>query len=120
MSVVGGALGDAYSGRDVAQSHARVVGDAQQHPGVVGQEAPVRHVRTLPQIISGDLLLVSGCRRSVGAQRLEADLGASLELVAGPPLRDGPRDDHKRNVRPGSVACNGGANGAGTETPTLR
>jgi hypothetical protein len=39
---VGGALGDACSGRDVAQPYARVVGDAQQDPGVVGEEAPVR------------------------------------------------------------------------------
>ena len=45
---VGGALGDADSGRDVAQPHARVAGDAQQHPGVVGQEAPVRHACKLP------------------------------------------------------------------------
>ena len=45
---VGGALGDTRPGRDVAQPHARVVGDAQQHPGVVGQEAPARHACTLP------------------------------------------------------------------------
>jgi hypothetical protein len=44
---VGAALGDAQAGREVAQPHARVVGDAQQHPGVVGQEAPVRHAREL-------------------------------------------------------------------------
>ena len=43
----GGALADARPGRDVPQPHARVVGDAQQHPGVAGQEAPVRHARTL-------------------------------------------------------------------------
>jgi hypothetical protein len=42
-----GALGDARPGRDLAQPYARVVGDAQQHPGVAGQEAPVRHARTL-------------------------------------------------------------------------
>jgi len=45
---VGGALGDARAGRDVAQPYARVVGDAQQHPGVVGQEAPVRDANKLP------------------------------------------------------------------------
>jgi hypothetical protein len=39
------APGDARPGRDVAQPHARVVGDAQQHPGVIGHEAPVRHAR---------------------------------------------------------------------------
>ena len=45
---LGGALGDARPGGDVAQPHARVVRDAQQHPGVAGQEAPVRHARKLP------------------------------------------------------------------------
>ena len=35
---VGAALGDAHAGRDVAQPHAPVVGDAQRHPGVAGQE----------------------------------------------------------------------------------
>jgi hypothetical protein len=44
---VGLALGDARPGRDVAQPHARVAGDAQQHPGVIGQDAPVRHARKL-------------------------------------------------------------------------
>jgi hypothetical protein len=38
---VGAAIGDAQAGRDVAQSRARVVGDVQQDPGVVGQEAPL-------------------------------------------------------------------------------
>ena len=32
---VGAALGDAQAGRDIAQPHGRVVGDAQQDPGVV-------------------------------------------------------------------------------------
>ena len=40
---VGAALGDAQGGRDVAQPCARVAGDVQQDPGVVGQEAPFRH-----------------------------------------------------------------------------
>ena len=40
---VGDVPGDAGPGRGVAQPHARVVGDAQQQPGVVGQEAPVRY-----------------------------------------------------------------------------
>jgi hypothetical protein len=40
---VGAAFGDAQTRRDVAQSRARVMGDAQQDPGVVGQETPVRH-----------------------------------------------------------------------------
>jgi hypothetical protein len=44
---VGGAPGDGRPGRDVAQPHARVVGDARQHPGVAGQEAPVRYAREL-------------------------------------------------------------------------
>src|SRR5579863_5872445 len=40
---VGAALGDTQAGRDVAQSRAWVAGDVQQDPGVVGQEAPLRH-----------------------------------------------------------------------------
>ena len=40
---VGAAFGDAQAGREVAQPHARVVGDAQQDPGVVGQEISARH-----------------------------------------------------------------------------
>src|SRR6266852_2550077 len=40
---VGGALGDAQAGRDVAHAHPRVVCDARQLPGVVGQEGPARH-----------------------------------------------------------------------------
>jgi hypothetical protein len=51
---VGGALGDARPGRDVAQPHARVVGDAQQHPGVVGQElqsaTPASYRSLFPEI----------------------------------------------------------------------
>lgn len=39
---VGGALGDADRGRDVAQARARVVGHADQHVGVVGEEGPAR------------------------------------------------------------------------------
>jgi hypothetical protein len=37
---VGAALGDAQAGRAAAQPRARVVRDAQQPPGVVGQETP--------------------------------------------------------------------------------
>ena len=40
-----GALGYAQAGGDVAQPGPWVVGDAQQHPGVVGQETPLRHAR---------------------------------------------------------------------------
>jgi hypothetical protein len=36
---VDAAVDDAQAGGDVAQPGARVVGDAQQDPGVVGQEA---------------------------------------------------------------------------------
>jgi hypothetical protein len=35
---VGAALGDAQAGRDVTQPRVRVVAEAQQDPGVVGQE----------------------------------------------------------------------------------
>jgi hypothetical protein len=41
---VGAALGDAHASRDVAQPHAWVAGDAQQHPGMVGQETPAPHL----------------------------------------------------------------------------
>jgi hypothetical protein len=37
------ALGNAQAGRDVPQPRARVAGDAQQHPGVVGEETPALH-----------------------------------------------------------------------------
>jgi hypothetical protein len=40
---VGAAFGDAQAGRDAGQAHPRVRCEAQQHPGVVGQEGPVRH-----------------------------------------------------------------------------
>jgi hypothetical protein len=35
-------LGDVHAGRDVAQPRVRLVGDVQQDPGVIGQEAPFR------------------------------------------------------------------------------
>ncbi|GII19904.1 hypothetical protein Ppa05_66300 [Planomonospora parontospora subsp. antibiotica] len=38
-----GALGDLNAGGHVADPHAGVTGDAQQHMGVVGQEGPVHH-----------------------------------------------------------------------------
>jgi phage shock protein PspC (stress-responsive transcriptional regulator) len=47
--------------RDVTQSGARVVRDAQQHPGVGGQETPARHA-TKCTIISGKILLVLDCK----------------------------------------------------------
>ena len=55
-----GALGDAQAGGDVAQPDPWVVGDAQQHPGVVGQETPFRHARKLAQLISGNALPAFG------------------------------------------------------------
>ena len=45
---VGAALGDVQAGGDVAQARARVVGDAQQRPGVVGQETPACLDNSLP------------------------------------------------------------------------
>jgi hypothetical protein len=45
---VGAALGDVQAGGDVAQARARVVGDAQQRPGVVGQETPACRDNSLP------------------------------------------------------------------------
>jgi hypothetical protein len=46
--VMGAALGDADHGGDVPQPYAGVVGDAQQGPGVVGDEPPTSHAHTLP------------------------------------------------------------------------
>ena len=40
---VGAAVGDVQAGADVARPGARVVGEAQQDPGVVGQETPAFH-----------------------------------------------------------------------------
>jgi hypothetical protein len=54
----GAALGDAQAGRDITQCGALVSCDAQQHPGVVGQEAPARHIRNFI-MISRKILLVS-------------------------------------------------------------
>src|SRR5205823_5391706 len=85
---VGGALGDAHSGRDVAQLHARVAGGAQQHPGVAGQEALVRHARTILYFISRKILPVSGCRRSVRDSVLRQAWEPASCLRAGPPSRD--------------------------------
>ena len=59
--------GDGCPDRDVAQPRARVVGDAQQHPGMAGQEAPVRHVPAAYYFISRNILLVTGCEHSVKA-----------------------------------------------------
>src|SRR5579864_7500989 len=43
---ISAALGDAQPGRDVTQPRTGVVCDAHQHPGVAGQETPVRHDQT--------------------------------------------------------------------------
>jgi hypothetical protein len=40
---VGAALGDVQAAGDFAQPGARVAGEAQQDPGVVGQETPALH-----------------------------------------------------------------------------
>jgi len=37
------ALGNTHGGGDIAQSGARILGDAQQDPSVIGQEAPALH-----------------------------------------------------------------------------
>jgi hypothetical protein len=47
---VGAALGDSQAGRDVAQPHARIAGDAEQHPGMVCQETPGLHPKNLSYI----------------------------------------------------------------------
>jgi hypothetical protein len=42
---VGVSLRDAKIGRNVAQAYFRIVGDTQQSPTVVGEEAPIGHVK---------------------------------------------------------------------------
>ena len=39
---VGGSLGDADGGRDVAQANAGVASDTDEHMGVIGEEVPPR------------------------------------------------------------------------------
>jgi putative membrane protein len=43
-AAIAGALGDAQAGRDLPQQRAGIAGDAQQHPGMPGQEIPVPHI----------------------------------------------------------------------------
>ena len=51
---MGTALSDAQAGRDVTQPRARVVGDMQQDPGVVGQETPLRHLARISPFLEKD------------------------------------------------------------------
>src|SRR5260370_3119001 len=44
----GAAFSDVQAGRDVAQAHPWVMGDAQQDPGVINQEGPARRDRRAP------------------------------------------------------------------------
>ena len=48
---VGASLGDAQAGRDVMQSHPRVVREIQQHTAVVTQEAPAPMPETLSRFL---------------------------------------------------------------------
>jgi hypothetical protein len=59
----GAAFGDVQAGRDVTQAHLGVVGHAQEHQGMIGQEGPARHVERIP--VTGKNLLVSCCEYSV-------------------------------------------------------
>jgi len=59
---VGAALGDVELGRDVARADPRVVRDAQQDPGVAGQERPacgghLSPIRSLKRVASNKLLV---------------------------------------------------------------
>src|SRR6202453_5244243 len=55
----GAAFADVQGGRDVAQAYARVMSDAEENPGVRGQEGPARHPHKIPD--SGKKLLVFSC-----------------------------------------------------------
>src|SRR5260370_5023029 len=59
----GAALGYLQAGRDVAQAHPGVMSDAQQNPGMIGQEGPAHHLNTIPD--SGKDLLVFWSERSL-------------------------------------------------------
>jgi len=67
------ALGDPQIGGDVPQSHARVLGDAQQDAGVIGQETPALHLRQ--PTISGNKLLVFWFRCRLGVEHREYRTG---------------------------------------------
>jgi hypothetical protein len=60
------ALGDTHGGGDVPQPRTRILRDAQQHPGVIGQEAPSLHPQESTTNISRNILLVFefGCKFS--------------------------------------------------------
>src|SRR5205085_11007366 len=64
---VGAALGDPDPLGDVAQPDAGVMGDADQHPSVVGEEVPTLHAPDSTLSDSRKLLLVFGAREEVGA-----------------------------------------------------
>ena len=63
-----------------AQPRARVVCDAQQHPGVVGQEAPARHLLETITQFSRNILLVSDCECRLAAGNRGAAAGGGQVL----------------------------------------
>src|SRR5271155_40382 len=99
---VSAALGDAQAGRDVAQPRVRVAGDVQQDPGVVGQEAPLRHAANLLHFFLEKHYLLQvanvACARAPGSaadggQLLSSGLGArparTGRRIPGPRARAG-------------------------------
>lgn len=46
----GAAFGDVDHGGDVTQAHAGVVRDADEDPGMVGEEAPLRHDTSVDEL----------------------------------------------------------------------
>src|ERR1022692_2971076 len=55
-------LGDAHRGSDVPQSRTGILRDAQQDPGVIGQETPARHLQQRTTVSSNVLLVFRfGC-----------------------------------------------------------
>jgi hypothetical protein len=70
---VGASLGDAQAGRDVMQSHPRVVREKQQHTTVVTHEAPAAHAQNTITISGNKLRIL--CRWSQGWWYRDEDLG---------------------------------------------
>jgi hypothetical protein len=89
---MGAALGDADHGGEVPHPHAGIMSDAQQHPCMVGEEAPTAHANTLPPFLETDCMFLSSdiwcCAdpgswpRSAAAPRQRKGMTMELLVVA--------------------------------------
>lgn len=85
---VGASLGDAQAGRDVLQSHPRVVREKQQHTAVVTHEAPGPMPKTLSQFLE------KNCEHCV--------VGLKIQGASDAARRPGQRD--QTTVSPGLIS----------------